>query len=241
MDGLNILVIDDNHDLADGLGMILEDEGHKVALAYNGAEALSAFDNGAFDLVFIDVKLPDMSGIEVFQAIYRKKPETRIFMITGYRIEQLLAEVVDNGSVEVLRKPCDIERLDEALHRVNSEGIILIADDDPECVNKLSAYLSDKGIRAKIARDRNDVVGNALKNTVEVLVLDLHKPITYALEAYLELKQHNNAVKTIIVICCEDDSPEITDVLRSSKITGCLFKPFDPDHLLNIIETADHC
>ena len=241
MKQLNILVIDDNHDLADGLGMILEDEGHQVSLAYNGEDAIKIFNDGSFDRVFIDVKLPDMSGIEVFQAIHHKNSEVNVFMMTGYRVEQLIAEVVDNGSVQILRKPMEIESVGEALKLINQQGIMLIADDTPGCADQVSAYLSERDITNKIGHNAKETIEHMLANPVEVLVLDLHKPIIYALEVYLELKQKNQALKTIIVTGCTDDGPETSDILRSTSITGCLFKPFDPEYMLQIVEQELSC
>ena len=49
----NILIIDDNKDLADGLGMILEDEGYQVTLAYNGPDGIRSFNTGHFDMVLV--------------------------------------------------------------------------------------------------------------------------------------------------------------------------------------------
>ena len=236
MKQLNILVIDDNHDLADGLGMILEDDGHQIAVTYNGADAIKEFDNGSYDLVFIDVKLPDMNGVEVFQNIHKKDPEVNIFMMTGYRIEQLLSEVVDKGSVSVLRDPFDMESVTDALNQIGDEGILLIADDHSDCVHDLISHLSSKNIKLKHGSNKKEIIEDVLSNPVEVLILDLHMPVIYGLEVYLELKQKNFAVKTIIITGCKDDAPASGDVFRSTPITGCLFKPFNPEYMLNAIE-----
>ena len=85
----SVLIVDDNQDLADGLGMVLEDENYQVSLAYNGTNAIKLFNDGSFDFVFLDVKLPDMNGIEVFQSIIRKDPNATVILMTGYRVEQL--------------------------------------------------------------------------------------------------------------------------------------------------------
>ena len=235
-----ILIIDDNHDLADGLGMILEDEGYQVVLAYNGEDGIRFFNEGDFDVVFVDVKLPDMSGIEVFQAVHNKKPEVRILMMTGYRVEQLLAEVVDNGDVVVLRKPIEIEHVEEVLVRIKNESIILVADDDPDCAERLSAHLTARGIKVCIGRNK-EVVESVTSDSVDVLVLDLHKSIICALEVYLQLKQQNRAVKTVIVTGCTDNGLNDGDILRSTQVTGCLFKPFNPEYMLQAIEQVAGC
>ncbi len=97
MSQFNILIIDDNHDLADGLGVFFKDEGYQVTIAYNGADGIRAIEAGQFDAAFIDVKLPDVNGLELYQNIHKKDPSCRAIVMTGYRVEQLLADAVGNG------------------------------------------------------------------------------------------------------------------------------------------------
>lgn len=241
MQRLNILVIDDNQDLADGLGMILEDEGHQVTLAYNGIDGINAFDATSFDVALVDVKLPDMNGIEIFQNIHKKDPDIRIFLMTGYRVEQLLEEVVGDADVEIIRNPFEIKHITEAVIRVKNESIILIADDTPDCGKNLAGHLSAHKFKIMLVDSTEKAVADVDSDKFDVLVLDLHKPVTYALEIYLELKQRNNALKTIIVTGCEDKEANISDLLRSTAITGCLFKPFHPEYLLQILDRKGNC
>ncbi|MCP4472247.1 MAG: response regulator [Gammaproteobacteria bacterium] len=172
MSQLNVLIIDDSHDLADGLGMVLEEEGFQVTLAYNGCDGIEAFEAGRFDVAFIDVKMPDISGVEVFHKIRKKDPELRIIMMTGYRVKQLLEEVVGNGDVEILRKPLEIGRVLEVLAQIQDESIILVVDDDPEFAHGLSACLTEHGMKTMFARNGQEAVDGVLSNPVDVLVLD---------------------------------------------------------------------
>ncbi|MCW8830639.1 MAG: response regulator [Gammaproteobacteria bacterium] len=236
MSQLKVLVVDDNHDLADGLAMVLEDEDHQVTIAYNGADAVDEFNKGSFDVVFLDVKLPDMSGVEVSQKMHRKDANTRVVMMTGYRVEQLLADVADNADVEVLRKPFEINRVLEILNQVKKESIVLIADDDQDFAEGLSDYLTEHGIKTMLAKDGRAAVDGVLSNPVEVLILDLRMPVMRGLEVYLELKQRGSAVKTIVVTGFAKEESDNIDVLRSMSVTGCMFKPFNPDDMLHAIE-----
>lgn len=236
MKQLNVLIIDDNQDLADGLGMVLEGEDHQVSLAYSGYDGIKLFDAGQFDIVFIDVKLPDINGVKVFQNIHKKDQNVKVVMMTGYRVEQLFSSVIDDGQVEILRKPFEIERVLEILGQIKNESIVLIADDDPDFSEGLSAYLNEHGIKTMLAKNGQEAVDSVLSNPVEVLVLDLRIPIMCGLEVYLELKQRGSAVKTIIVTGYAEEEAETVDVLKSASVTGCLFKPFNPEDMLRIIE-----
>ena len=241
MTQLNILIVDDNQDLAEGLGMVLEDEGYQVALAFNGADAIESFSAGHFDMVFLDVKLPDMNGIEVFQKIHKASPKVKVIMMSGFRIEQLIAEVVEDGDVEVLRKPLENARVLELLGRIHNESIILIDNNDFDFADILSVYLNDHGVKAVLALKAQQAIKDVLSNQVDVLVLDLHMPIMCSLEVYLELQQQGHAVKTIIVTGYIDKESSDADMLRSTAGTGCLFKPFDPQEMLEAIEKIMGC
>ena len=238
MSKINVLIVDDNQDLADGLGMVLEDENYNVSLAYNGADAISEFDKGHFDFAFIDVKLPDMNGVEVFQYIHKKDSNINAILMTGYRVEQLLAEVIDNGEIEILLKPFEIEQALEIVRKIKKESIVLIADDDPDFSEGLSDYLGQHGMKTLLARNGQEAVDTVLSNSIDVLILDLRMPIICGLEVYLQLKQQGRAVKTIIVTGYGEEEKETINLLKSTSITGCLFKPFKPEDMLLAIEQA---
>ncbi len=234
----NILIIDDNHDLTDGLCMVLEDEGYQVKYAYNGNDGVEEFFTGNFDVVFLDVKLPDISGIEVFWKIHRKDPDAKIIMMTGFRIEQTLMEVVDDGDVEILRKPYENRRVLEILKQSKKESLIFIADENPDAAENISGYLAEHGMKSISARKPQDAIDGVLSSPVDVLVLDMRRSVMCSLEVYLEIKQQGQTVKTVIVAGYEKDEVETADILRSISVTGCLFKPFRPEQMLKAIEQA---
>lgn len=236
MNQLKVLVVDDNLDLAKILNIYLEDAGYEVTVAYNGVDALEAFKSGYFDAVFLDVKLPDMSGIEVFQEIYKMKPQIRVFMMTGYRCEQLISDVVENGTVQILRTQSEIERFSETLEKLENQSIVVILDSTPDIVKRVSGYLADRGVSALLADDSQQAIDNVLKKPVEFLLLDLGKPMFYSLGVYVELKKQGHAVKTVIFASGSSNGDETSDILQSTTFTSCLFKPFDPEILLELLQ-----
>ena len=113
--------------------------------------------------------------------------------------------------------------------------LVLIVDDDPDAAGCLSAQLTAQGMKTLLARNEKEAVDGVLSNPVEVMVLDLRMPVIYALKVYLELKQRGHLVKTLIVTGCADEDADTTDTLRSTSVTGCLFKPFRPEKLLHAV------
>ncbi len=80
MKKLRIFIVDDDQDFAEGMAEILELDEHDVQLAVSGEEAVRQFQEHAFDIAFMDVKLPGMNGVESFMQIRKFKPHASQFM-----------------------------------------------------------------------------------------------------------------------------------------------------------------
>ena len=114
----NILVVDDEEYVCDALKMLLSVDGHEVATANNGREALELFNGRAFDVVITDYTMPEMNGDELVTAIKAKKPAQPIVMITAY-VEALTGGKKSLNGVDVLvSKPFRQEQIREAIAKV---------------------------------------------------------------------------------------------------------------------------
>ena len=80
-----ILVVDDELDIREGLEFLLTSEGYTVELAQNGTEGLQKMESHPYDLVLLDLMMPDRSGMEVIQEVRQRDRETPIFMISTLR------------------------------------------------------------------------------------------------------------------------------------------------------------
>src|ERR1700681_3100918 len=93
-----VLVVDDESDIRESLELLLISEGYSVELAQNATEGLHKMEHGSYDLVLLDLMMPDKSGMEVLQDVRERDTETPIFMITAYRsvevaVKALKAEI----------------------------------------------------------------------------------------------------------------------------------------------------
>lgn len=100
-----VLVIDDEPSVADALKVILSDSGYQVAVAMSGGEALEKLGKRRFDLVITDVRLPDISGLDVLRHLRRSHPGVLAIIITAHHTPELAAESLSLGAVAVLPKP----------------------------------------------------------------------------------------------------------------------------------------
>jgi two-component system response regulator HydG len=107
----NILVVDDLKSIRLTLGGILEDEGYNVVLAENGYQAIEAAKQTPFDLVFMDIKMPGINGVQTFREIKKINPKAAVIMMTASSVEELIKEALDEGAYAVVYKPFDVEKI----------------------------------------------------------------------------------------------------------------------------------
>jgi DNA-binding NtrC family response regulator len=106
-----ILVVDDEIDIREGLELLLTSEGFLVDLAQNGTEGLHKLDTNAYDLVLLDLMMPDRSGMEVLAEVRERDRETPIFMITAYGSVEAAVKALKLGANDYFSKPWDNEKL----------------------------------------------------------------------------------------------------------------------------------
>lgn len=101
----NILVVDDEGSVADALTLILGERGHRVAAAQTGAQALALLAERPFQLVFTDLRLPDLSGLELLSQIKRDSPDTEVVLMTAHGSLDVTIEAIKKGAYYYLEKP----------------------------------------------------------------------------------------------------------------------------------------
>ncbi len=110
-----ILVVDDEAVVREAFEAALAAEGYEVVLAADGRGALRVLRQESFDLVFLDILLPDMSGASVFKWIKRRAPETVVVIITGYPQHDETLTALEYGPAMLLRKPIKLQDISEVL------------------------------------------------------------------------------------------------------------------------------
>src|SRR4051794_11791512 len=107
-----VLVIDDELDIREGLYDLLTIEGgYAVELAHNGTEGLQKLESTTYDLVLLDLMMPDMSGMDVLSQVRKSDTETPIFMITAYGSVEAAVDALKLGANDYFSKPWDNEKL----------------------------------------------------------------------------------------------------------------------------------
>ncbi len=116
-----ILVVDDQFGDRETLKVILEEKGYRVATAKDGAEAIQMVKGGHYDIIILDIRLPDMNGVETFEQVKRIDPRAAVIMMTGYTEEELVERAISQGAYTCIRKPFDMEKLTALVEKIAEE------------------------------------------------------------------------------------------------------------------------
>ena len=108
-----LLIIDDERGIRNTLKEILADEGHEVEVAENGKQGLEMAQAKAYDLIFSDIKMPELDGLEVLKALKEGEEaiETPVVMITGHGDVETAVQALKMGAYDFLLKPLDLNRI----------------------------------------------------------------------------------------------------------------------------------
>ena len=108
------LVVDDDKDIRDLLSVVLVRSGWKAVLAESGRAALEMLNDQRFDLIFLDLVMPEMDGARTFREIRRIDPEANVIIVTAYPNSALMFDVLQVGPFGMMKKPFTLDEF----HRV---------------------------------------------------------------------------------------------------------------------------
>jgi DNA-binding NtrC family response regulator len=106
-----ILIIDDDENIRKVLQTILEDEGYIVETADTAKKGIERSEKAFYNLALIDVRLPDMEGIELLSKLHGTKPKMRKIIVTGYPTLQNAVSAVNKGADAYVMKPFEVEKI----------------------------------------------------------------------------------------------------------------------------------
>jgi DNA-binding NtrC family response regulator len=125
-----LLIADDERHIAEGLQMLLGEEGYKVETASDGNEAWQKVSTGGFGLVLADLKMPGMDGLELFARMRDEQIDSEVIIITGKGTVTSAVEAMRNGAYDYLTKPLDLERLKVLIPRALEKYQVKTANRD---------------------------------------------------------------------------------------------------------------
>lgn len=113
-----ILFVDDEKEILSIVEQYLSGHGYQVTVSDNGAKALVLAREKVFDIIFTDLKMPKVGGLELLRAVKETSPETEVIILTGYGTVYSAVEALKLGSYDYLQKPIEFERLKILIDRI---------------------------------------------------------------------------------------------------------------------------
>lgn len=233
-----ILVVDDDQDFAASLAELIREQDCNVTLASSSMDALTLFDCQPFDLVFLDLKMPGISGIECFFKLRKRHPDALVIITTGFCDDRELQKAFNNGLYAVLGKPVDIDHLNIILSNLRTNPVILVADDDAVCSHVVSGMLKGKGYRVSMAKDGKEALDKALQGNIGLMILDLYMPVLNGYQVCQRLKEAGSSLPVIFTTAYPDSKLMKNNTLENFAIDACMMKPIQPERLYKTIDAA---
>lgn len=236
----SIMIVDDNVNLCRTMSYILKHKGYDVTIANDGSEAIErAREKKYFDMVFMDIKMPLMNGVETYKQIKKIIPGVTMVMMTAYAVEDLIQEALEEGAHGVIYKPVDIDKaiaLIEEAKEQRTSALILVADDDMATCTTFKNILQKRGYKVGTAQTGEEAIAMAQKNSYDVYFIDMKLPTINGLETHLAIRRIRPEAITIIITAYGQEMAEmVTSVLQNSAYS-CLYKPLDMPSVLELVE-----
>lgn len=108
---MRVLIVDDERAIRNSLKEILTDEGYDADIAEDGAAAISKVEKEKFDVIFCDIKMPGMDGIEVLDKLVEMGVDAAVVMISGHGDIDTAVECIKKGAFDFVQKPLDLNRI----------------------------------------------------------------------------------------------------------------------------------
>jgi len=259
IDQYSILVVDDNDDNLQLLNRYLGNKGYNVTLATSGREALAINDVERFDLVLLDIMMPEMDGLEVLKQLKEKATTCNVpvVMLTANndseyirRANELYADdfIVKTESLKTIReriltllqnrRTYGIEAKETIPAPENRQSRLLVVDDDEMSRVLLSRLIKKFGYKVDTAESGLDAPDLIKNQQYDLVFLDVLMPNLNGLELLEKIKSDNDIKSTSVVMISSNSDRDVIKQCASLGAKDYVVKPFHYSLLKNTIEST---
>ena len=230
-----IMVVDDDSGIRTTLEAIIEDAGYEVIGVDNGYEAIELARTAPSDLIFLDINMPGINGVETFRGIKEANPEIVVVMMTAHAMAGLVEEALAEGAYAVVYKPLDVGQLIDTIQSVLKTHLVLVVDDSSSDRETLRAILKSSGYKVSTAVDGYYAIAMATERHYDIVLMDLRMPGMDGFYAFQEIRKIDPLAKFIFITAYTVEEP-VEEGVRSGAYT-VLTKPVDPDAMLALMDS----
>jgi len=192
---MKILIVDDERSIRNSLKEILTDEGYDVDVAENGVSACAMVEKEKYDVIFCDIKMPEMDGVETLTRLIAMGIDSAVVMISGHGDIETAVECIKKGAFDFIQKPLDLNRIlitiknaKEKVHLVKETRILKKKVYGQEMVGESQPIRNIKAMIDKVApTDARVLVIGANGTGKELVARNLHQKSSRSAMPYIEV------------------------------------------------------
>ena len=238
-DKASVLIVDDNESFCKTMSLVLKRKHYNVTTAAGGREAIKKTGKKPFDIIFMDVKMPQMNGVETYKRIKRIRPEASVVMMTAYAVDELIKEALEEGADGIIHKPLDIQEVMsfiELAREAQERVIILVVDDNEGTCVTLRKILNRGGFKVSIAHTGEEAIAKMKKRKHDIIFIDMKLPKKNGLQTYLAIKNINPEAVAIMMTAYHQEMADLIEKALVNNAYTYLNKPLDMEKVLRLVE-----
>ena len=236
---MHILIVDDDENIREMMAFILEDKGYQTTTANDGLHAIELVQESSFDVIFMDIKMPRLNGVEAFKRIKRIRSEVKVIMMTAYKDTRLAVEAIQEGAIAIIHKPLEFDRIYSLLNRIQYEkdsAFILVVDDDENIRSLLKELFTKQGYRVTVAKNGEEAVAMSQIKLHDISIIDINLPSLNGLETFLAIQNIDPQARVILMTGQRERKvDELIKTALDNNAYTCIYKPFDPLALIEVV------
>jgi DNA-binding response OmpR family regulator len=228
----SVLVVDDDPDIRANMEDVLSAFGYRVDLAPDGESASELAARNLYDVALVDLRMPGIDGVELYQRIKRIQAGVAVFLITAFAETERARTATEAGAWEIIPKPLDVARLLESIRGALRRPLLIVVDDDRELCLSLWDVLRQHAYRVCLAHDVEEAERKLAVRQYDAALIDLRLPGGGGTEVLQSLRKRNAGARAIVM--ASDERAFDADLAHELEQAGIpLFvKPLDLDRLL---------
>ncbi|MEW5923121.1 MAG: response regulator, partial [Candidatus Zixiibacteriota bacterium] len=203
-----LLLVDDEEEFLVSSSKALGRRGFEVDVAPNGVTALEKINDVVFDAIVLDVKMPDIDGVEVFRQIHERYPDMPVILLTGHASVGDAFQTSKEGITDYLAKPIDMDELAKRIHHAIAAGKktaagesgfplidtgepirVMLVDDEVDFLDSLKKVLQRRNMEVYTASGGEQALGMLRDELVDITILDVKMPGMSGMEVLRHIKR----------------------------------------------------
>ncbi len=206
---LKILVVDDDKRIGQLFQDVLQDTGNDVEFASSGEECMSMVKDKTFDLIFLDMVMPGMNGLETLKALKSVNEQVKVVVMTGFSVLGMLESAEKSGALSSLIKPFSIARIQEVVDEIYAKDVMrsigrnrkaLLVTEEDVFAERLTSLLTRMNFSVDICRDIRNLQSSMKSGAVDLILIYTSKWDNDTLEKLNSVRKFATGMQHVMLV-----------------------------------------